>query len=109
LASFLSRPTQKGASTTSSKASSRPIKIGPEWTNLNWGTAAQGGFGFNLLPPKEPGIGAIGLYLLHGGLGLLYHPLAYDDALVYRRITHDEFRAAVAEDHAIEIDGPRLA
>lgn len=35
-------------------------EIGPEWTTLNWGTAAQGGFGFNLLPPKEHGVGAIG-------------------------------------------------
>ncbi len=84
-------------------------EIGSEWTDLNWGTAAQGGFGFNLLPPKEHGTGAIGLYFPHGGLGLLYHPLAYGDALVYRHVTHDEFCAAVAEDHEIEIDGPRLA
>lgn len=84
-------------------------EIGSEWTTLNWGTAAQGGFGFNLLPPKEHGIGAIGLYFPHGGLGLLYHPLVYDDALVYRQVTHDEFCAAVAEDHHIEIDGGRLA
>lgn len=83
-------------------------EIGTEWTTLNWGTAAQGGFGFNLLPPKEHGVGAIGLYFPHGGLGLLYHPLAYDDALAYRRVTHDEFREAVAEDHQIEIDGGRL-
>jgi hypothetical protein len=83
-------------------------EIGSGWTTLNWGTAAQGGFGFNLLPPKEHGIGAIGLYFRHGGLGLLYHPLAYDDALAYRRVTHDEFCAAVAEDHRIEIDGGRL-
>ena len=83
-------------------------EIGAEWTTLNWGTAAQGGFGFNLLPPKEHGIGAIGLYFPHGGLGLLYHPLAYDDALVYRRVTHDEFCAAVEEDHGLRIDGGRL-
>lgn len=83
-------------------------EIGTEWTTLNWGTAAQGGFGFNLLPPKEHGVGAIGLYFPHGGLGLLYRPLAYDDALAYRRVTHDEFCEAVAEDHQIEIDGGRL-
>ena len=83
-------------------------EIGSEWTTLNWGTAAQGGFGFNLLQSAAPGIGAVGLYFPHGSLGLLYHPLAYDDPLVYRRVTHDEFREAVAEDHGIDIDGGRL-
>lgn len=83
-------------------------EIGPEWTTLNWGTAAQGGFGFNLLQSAAPGIGAIGLFFPHAGLGLLYHPLSYDDPLVYRHVTHDEFREAVAEDHGIEIDGARL-
>jgi hypothetical protein len=83
-------------------------EIGPEWTTINWGTTSQGGFGFNLLSPKKHGIGAIGLYFPHGGLGLFYHPLVYDDALVYRSVTHDEFLGAVAEDHGIEIDGGRL-
>lgn len=89
-------------------AASHKQVIGAEWTDLNWGTAALGGFGYNLLHSAEPGIGLIGLYFPHAGLGLVYHPLAYDDPLVYRRVTHDEFRAAVSEDHGIEIDGPRL-
>ena len=83
-------------------------EIGTEWTTLNWGTTADGSFGYNLLPPKLAGVGAIGLYFPHGGLGLLYHPLRYDHAAPYRRVTHDEFCAAVKEDHDLVVDGPRL-
>lgn len=79
-----------------------------EWTTIHWSTAAKGGFGYNVLHAAEPGIGLIGLYFPHAGLGLLYHPLAYDHPIAYRRVTHDEFRAAVAEDHAVNVDGPRL-
>jgi hypothetical protein len=79
-----------------------------EWVTLHWGSAATGGFGYNLLHAETPGIGLIGLYFPHGSLGLVYHPLVHDDPIVYAGVTHDEFRAAVAEDHEIEIDGPRL-
>lgn len=89
-------------------ATSHKQEIGTEWTTLNWGTGAQGSFGYNLLPCTEPGIAVVGLYFPHAGLGLLYHPLAYDDALAYRGVTHDEFRAAVTADHGVDIDGARL-
>ena len=73
-------------------------EIGPEWTDINWGTTAQGGFGFNLLPSTSTVSEPLDSTSPHGGLGLLYHPLVHDDALAYRHVTHDEFRAAVEEE-----------
>lgn len=81
---------------------------GPDWTPINWGTVANGGFGFAQLCPTEPGVGLVGLYLPHAGLGLVYHPLSYDGPAVYRGLTHDEFVAAVQEDHGVLIDGARI-
>jgi hypothetical protein len=81
---------------------------GPEWATLNWGNVANGGFGFAQLSPSEPGFGLVGLYFAHAGLGLIYHPLAWDGPIFYRRITHDEFLRAVEEDHAVAIDGARI-
>jgi hypothetical protein len=82
---------------------------GDEWTTLNWGTVANGGFGFMQHSPSEPGVGIVGLYFPHARLGLIFHPLAYDGPVFYRRVTHDEFRKAVQEDFAVPIDGARLS
>jgi hypothetical protein len=80
----------------------------PEWTTLDGGSAANGGFGYTQLSPSQPGIGLVGLYFPHARLGLIYHPLVYDGPAFYRDISHDEFVRAVEEDHAVAIDGPRF-
>jgi hypothetical protein len=90
-------------------ASNEQVFTSPEWTKVNWGSVADGGFGYSLLHPIDPGIGMVGLHFPHRGLGFLYHPLGYDGPAIYRDVSHEEFRAAVAEDHSIAIDGPRVA
>ncbi len=90
-------------------ASNEQVFTSPEWEKVNWGSVADGGFGYCLLHPTDPGIGMVGLHFPHRGLGLLYHPLRYDGPAIYRDVSHEEFRAAVVEDHGVAINGPRVA
>jgi hypothetical protein len=90
-------------------ASNEQIFTGPEWEKVNWGSVADGGFGYCLLHPTDPGIGIVGLHFPHRDLGFLYHPLCYDGPAIYRDVSHEEFRAAVEEDHNVPINGPRVA
>ena len=76
------------------------------WVGADWGTVASGGFGYATLVPEQPGIGMLGLYFPHAGLGLLYHPLRRNDPFVYTRVSHAAFRARVSAEHGIAIDGP---
>jgi hypothetical protein len=82
------------------------IVTGGEWIAADWGTVAEGGFGYSTLVPVEPGIGMLGLYFPHAGLGLLYHPLCRDDPFVYARVTHTQFRARVLDAHGVALHGP---
>ncbi len=79
-----------------------------EWVRADWGTSAEGGFGYSTLIPTQPGIGIVGLYFPHAALGLLYHPLKQDDAFVFRQVTHAEFQVGVRDDHGVQIGGPRV-
>jgi hypothetical protein len=90
-------------------ASNEQVFTGPEWESVNWGSVPDGGFGYCLLHPVNRGIGMVGLYFPHQGLGFLYHPLSYDGPAIYREVSHQDFRAAVAEDHGVAINGPRVA
>ena len=85
------------------------IVTGDECVSADWGTVAEGGFGYSTLVPVVPGIGVLGLYFPHRGLGLLYTTLSRrDDAFVYTGVTQGQFRACVADEHGVEIDGPSL-
>lgn len=84
------------------------VITGAQWVPADWGTVATGGFGYCVLVPTGSGTGVIGLHFPHAGLGLLYHPLAQDEAFSYNRVAHGEFRDAVLRDHGISIDGPQV-
>jgi hypothetical protein len=73
------------------------------WVTADWGTVANGGFGYSMLVPVEPGIGIVGLYFPHAHLGLLYHPLARDEPFVYPRVSHSELREAIRSEHDVEL------
>lgn len=79
-----------------------------KWVTADWGTVAEGGFGYSTLVPVNSGIGTVGLYFPHAGLGLLYHPLLRDAPFVYRGMTHEQFRVGVKSEHGVDIDGPRF-
>jgi len=76
------------------------------WALADWGTVAEGGFGYAVLVPVEAGIGAIGLYFPHASLGLYYAPLERDEPWPYPRVSREDFLAGVRRDHGVVLDGP---
>ena len=83
-------------------------EIGPEWTPIRMGGAAEGGFGYSVLVPEEPGVGAIGIHFFQGRLGLYYDPLRSDRPEEFTDVGHDEFRQAVWERHRVAIKGSKI-
>jgi hypothetical protein len=77
--------------------------INPEdgWVDADWGTAAQGSFGYALKVPDEAGVGAIGAYFPHGRLGVLYYPGRYEQAIAWREVGDQEFCDAVEDEFGI--------
>lgn len=69
------------------------------WVPADWGTVAGGGFDYVILVPVEAGIGAIGLYFPHAGLGLYYAPLDQDEPWPYPRVSREDCLAGVRRDH----------
>ena len=82
--------------------------VGTDPQPIQVGTTADGAFSCSLVAPTSAGIGLIGLYFHFGRLGLIFHPLAADSSIKYRGVSYDEFVAAVAEDHGVTIQGPKL-
>jgi hypothetical protein len=72
-------------------------------------SAARGGYGYTILPPLTPGIGAIGVYFPQGRLGAFFHPRERDEPFSYPDVTQAAFEAAVVRDFAVRIGGPGLA
>jgi hypothetical protein len=76
-------------------------------TPIRFGRSAErGGYGYNILPPLDSGIGAIGVYFPQGAFGALFDPQERDEPLTYPESTEDEFIAAVLNDFGIRLGGP---
>jgi hypothetical protein len=71
----------------------------------DWGSAERGAFSYSMLTPRQPGVGAIGLYLYEGRLGVLYGPLILDKPETYRDTTPEGFIEVVRLRHGIELGG----
>jgi hypothetical protein len=71
----------------------------------DWGSAARGSFSYSMLVPREPGVGAIGLYFIEGRFGVLYAPLLATDAETFPNITVEAFAEIVRLRHGIELSG----
>ncbi len=67
------------------------------------GGVAEGAYRHALAPAAVPGVGALGLYLKPGDLGLLLHPLESLYAIAFRRVSQDEFERRVLEEHGIHL------
>lgn len=80
-----------------------------EPTALKFGTAQQGGYAYTVMTPTSPNVGAIGVYFVQGNLGVLYHPLAMDEAIVYPKESFDSFKSSVLKDYGFSIDGIRYS
>jgi hypothetical protein len=82
----------------------RPEDEGANWPELDWGTAAEGRFGYAVKVPGVAGIGAIGAYFPHGRLGVLYHPGDRERPYFYCGVDDAGFGAAVLEDFGFAFD-----
>jgi hypothetical protein len=65
------------------------------WVDADWGTAADGAFGYAVKTPDQAGIGAIGAYFPHGRLGLLYYPGRFQRPVPFAGVSDAEFCRAV--------------
>jgi hypothetical protein len=66
------------------------------------------GYGFSILVPKCPGVGAIGVYFDPGDVGALYHPKEAELAIVYVDVSHNQFIERVRREWGIELRGVRF-
>ena len=71
--------------------------IEPEqgWVDADWGTAAEGGFGYAIKTPDRAGVGAVGAYLPHGRFGILYYPGHSLEGVPFPNVTDSQFCRAV--------------
>jgi hypothetical protein len=67
-----------------STSSTEPERIGAR-------TAAEGGYAWALLAPREPGVGAVGLYFQQGRLGCLLYPRRSDKTIRFPDIDRADF------------------
>jgi hypothetical protein len=74
-------------------------------TTLRFGGAAEGGFAYTLLVPREAGIPIVALYFLQGKLGYVYAPLQSDRPIEVPSVDHDGLRAYVRQRFKIEVHG----
>jgi len=67
------------------------------------GGVAEGAYRHALAPAAFPGVGALGLYLKPGDLGLLLHPLERLYAIPFSCVSQEEFERRVLEEHEIHL------
>jgi hypothetical protein len=73
--------------------------IEPEegWVDADWGTAAEGGFGYAIKTPDRAGVGAVGAYFPHGRFGILYYPGHALERVPFQDVIDAQFCRAVEE------------
>ena len=58
-----------------------------------------------MLTPREPGVGAIALYIYEGRLGVLYAPLILDQAATFPGVSANAFIEMVRLRYGIALQG----
>jgi hypothetical protein len=87
-----------------------PMTAGPLPPGLgvvppDFDSAARGSFGYHVLHPRQPGVGALGIYFREGRLGLLYAPLLFDEPERYAQMSVRQFMELVRLKHDIDLAG----
>lgn len=72
-----------------------------QWTTLHFGTAASGGFGYEII--RAESVPAVGVHFHHGGLGALFFPARLPAPAIYRGVTQTQFRDSVWRDHDVRL------
>jgi hypothetical protein len=77
----------------------------PGWHTIKMGGVAEGGFGYVVLIPALPGIGAIGAHFFQGRVGVLFYPVKERTPVVISNVSRDEFVVTVKEKYDILLLG----
>ena len=90
-----------------SLTSPRYIPKNNQWQTVDFGTAANGGFGYTTVTPKNPGVNGWGIYFFQGYYGFFYNFQQNGEVvekLVAKNVTLDSFIEAVEKDTNIELE-----
>ena len=74
------------------------------WERLPARAAAEGGYSYNVLAPREAGIGAIALYFHQGAVGYLFHPRLSEEPFVLADLSIQELVEEVRRRWAFTLD-----
>jgi hypothetical protein len=89
--------------------STGPIELGPGSVERpDDHTAATGAYFETYLYPEEAGVGALGVYFYQPRLGALFYPARAARSILYRDVSHPEFKSAVLHDHGFQLGGSRI-
>lgn len=69
---------------------------------------SEGGYSVTIVPPRLPGIAALGLSFPMARLGYLYLPLKFDEAKVLQDVPAQNFAAVTFEEFGVELQDPML-
>lgn len=80
-----------------------------EWTTLQFGGTAEGGFAYSVLVPDRPGIGVLGIHIRQGQLGMLFYPQLAEKPVLFRNVSHVAFESEVKRLFGVAIRGPMIS
>lgn len=64
---------------------------------------AKGSYGYSIIPPESPGIGAIGVYFSQASLGILLYPGKCEKPKIYRDVNNQKFMDSVLTDYGFRL------
>lgn len=79
-----------------------------QWTTLHFGGRAEGGFGYSLLVPEQPGEAVLAVHFFQGQLGFIYAPLLADRPTQVTNVSHEQLRNVVLERYGVNVNGLRF-
>ena len=77
-------------------------------TQLRFGSAAEGGFAYSVMVPKQGGIGAVGIHFHQGDFGALFYPQKAEEAIIFSNANAEVFKRRVFDQFEIELSGSML-
>lgn len=79
-----------------------------EWVQVPIGGAAEGGYSYAVMAPREPGVCAVGVHFAQGSFGILMSPAVSRDVIVIEGVGHREFIETVRGVYGYRFFAPRL-
>lgn len=85
-----------------------PVNTSGEISLIRPSGTAEGGYNYTILVPSVVGIGIVGVYILQNQLGVLFYPMRFDEAKLYKNTQIDYFVTCVYLDFGFWLDGVRF-